>query len=238
MLRYLRVIYLTRESTEWAFCFVPGMEGDMRKVLGLVGSALLFAGPALAADLARRPPPPPYKAPPPVPVFSWTGFYIGGHGGYGWSNSQGLDLKGGFAGGQVGYNYQMNNFVWGIEGDGAWADISQSSAFLPATSFRFNALASLRARLGLAFGNALLYGTAGGGWAHGKLEIVGFSASQWHSGWTAGGGVEYAFTPNWTGKVEYLHYGLDSATYTFPGLSVISGKLDVETIKAGINYKF
>lgn len=207
----------------------------MRKVLGLVGATLLFAGPALAADLNR---PPPVKAPAFVPVFSWTGLYLGVHGGYGWSNSQGLDLKGGFGGGQIGYNYQINNFVLGIEGDGAWADISQSSAFLPDTSFRFNALASLRGRLGVTFGNALFYGTAGAGWAHGKLDIVGFSDSVWHSGWTAGAGLEYAFTPNWTGKVEYLHYGLDSATYTFPGLLVDSGKLDVDTIKVGINYLF
>jgi len=208
----------------------------MRKVLGLVGGVLLLAGPALAADLSR---PPPYKAPPPVlPVFSWTGFYIGVHGGYGWSNSQGLDLKGGFGGGQVGYNYQMNNIVLGIEGDGAWADISQSSAFLPDTSFKFNALTSLRGRLGVTTGNALFYGTAGGGWAHGKLEIVGFSDSQWHSGWTAGAGIEYAFMPNWSAKVEYLHYGLDTKTYTFPGLLVDSGKLDVNTIKVGINYLF
>ena len=235
MLRYVPVIHLTRESTEWAFCFVPGMEGDMRKVLGLVGASLLFAGPALAADLARRPPPP-YKAPPPVPVFSWTGFYIGGHGGYGLSNSQGLDLKGGFAGGQVGYNYQMNNFVWGIEGDGAWADISQTNPFgVPLTKVSFDSLASLRARLGVAFGNALLYGTGGGGWGHLKLSAVGLSDSTWLSGWTAGAGIEYAFTPNWTGKVEYLHYGFGGSETLF-GVSV--GKLDVETIKAGINYKF
>jgi len=60
------------------------MEGCMRKVLGLVGATLLFAGPALAADLGR---PPAYKAAPLAPVFTWTGFYLGVHGGYGWSSS-------------------------------------------------------------------------------------------------------------------------------------------------------
>src|SRR5713226_8057512 len=127
------------------------MEGGMKKALGLVGATLLFAGPAFAADVGTKAPA--YRAPPLAPVFSWTGFYVGVHGGYGWSTSQGLDLKGGFGGGQIGYNYQINNFVLGIEGDGAWADISQSSAFLPNTSFRLNALASLRGRLGVAFGN-------------------------------------------------------------------------------------
>jgi outer membrane immunogenic protein len=57
------------------------MEMGMRKALGLVGATLLFAGPALAADLGK--PAPFYKAPPPPVVFSWTGFYVGGHGGYG-----------------------------------------------------------------------------------------------------------------------------------------------------------
>src|SRR6266446_3880424 len=161
----------------------------MRKVLGLVGATLLLAGPALAADLGK--PPPAYKAAPLAPVFTWTGFYLGVHGGYGWSSSDvfGIgvfdSLKGGFGGGQIGYNYQMNNFVLGIEGDGAWADISQS---FDGANFKFDALASLRGRLGVAFGNALLYGTAGGGWAHSKLSLsdpfVEISDSRWLSGWT------------------------------------------------------
>jgi outer membrane immunogenic protein len=211
----------------------------MRKLLGLVGATLLFAGPALAADLGTRPPA--YKAAPLAPVFTWTGFYLGVHGGYGWSSSDvfGIgvfdSLKGGFAGGQIGYNYQINNFVLGIEGDGAWADISQS---FDGANFKFDALASLRGRLGVAYGNALLYGTAGGGWAHGKFDILGLSDSQWQSGWTAGAGIEYAFQPNWTGKVEYLHYGLSSATYFSSLGGAASGKVDVDTIKVGINYLF
>src|SRR2546422_2172195 len=82
--------------------FVPsGMEGCMRKVLGLVGATLLFAGPALAADLGR---PPPLKAAPLLPVFSWTGLYLGVHGGYGWARFYVVGLRvlnnfeGGFAG--------------------------------------------------------------------------------------------------------------------------------------------
>src|SRR5262245_20747039 len=146
--------------------FVPSvMEGCMRKVLGLVGATLLFAGPALAADLGR---PPPLKAAPLVPVFSWTGLYLGVHGGYGWSSSDGLDLKGGFGGGQVGYKYQINNFVLGIEGDIAWADISQivngidPITLLPlSATIKFDTLASLRGRLGVAFGTTLIYGTGG-----------------------------------------------------------------------------
>jgi outer membrane immunogenic protein len=206
------------------------MEGRMKKALGLVGAALLFAGPALGADLTKAPA---YKAPPLAPIFSWTGFYVGGHGGYGWSDSQGLDLKGGFGGGQVGYNYQMNNFVWGIEGDVAWADISET--FLGLVSVKFDTLASVRGRLGIAYGSALFYGTGGGGWGHFKVSAGPFSDSAWLSGWTAGAGIEYAFMPNWSAKVEYLHYGFGSETF-FGALS--SGNFDVNTIKAGINYRF
>jgi len=202
----------------------------MRKVLGLVGATLLFAGPALAADLGR---PPPLKAAPLAPVFTWTGFYLGVHGGYGWSTSDGLDLKGGFGGGQVGYNYQINNFVLGIEGDIAWADISETDTFgLISATLKIDTLASLRGRLGVAFGNTLLYGTGGGGWGNFKasVSVPGFaiSGSQWESGWTAGAGVEYAFAPNWSAKVEYLHYGFD----------IDSTTVGVDTIKAGINYRF
>jgi outer membrane immunogenic protein len=220
------------------------MEGRMRKILGLVGATLLFAGPALAADLGK---PPVYKAPPPLPIFSWTGFYLGAHGGYGWSNSQGLDLKGGFGGGQIGYNYQINNFVFGIEGDGAGGDISQTVNDIVigvpfSGTFSFNALASLRGRLGVTYNNVLFYGTGGAGWGHGKLSVdvpgLTVSDSQWHTGWTAGAGIEYAFQPNWSAKVEYLHYGFDSASYTFPVGTFASGNVDVDTIKVGINYLF
>jgi len=209
----------------------------MKKALGLVGATLLFAGPAFGADVGTKAPA--YRAPPPVPVFSWTGLYVGVHGGYGWSDSQGLDLKGGFGGGQVGYNYQINNFVWGIEGDIAGADISETDTFGPlSVKVSFDTLASLRGRFGVAYGNALFYGTAGAGWGHFKVSAsaFGFSASDsvTLSGWTVGAGIEYAFLPNWSAKFEYLHYGFGSEN--FVGLP--TGNLDVDTIKAGINYRF
>ena len=209
----------------------------MKKALGLVGATLLFAGPAFAADVGTKAPA--YRAPPLAPVFSWTGLYVGVHGGYGSSDSQGLDLKGGFGGGQVGYNYQINNFVWGIEGDIAGADISETDTFGPlSVKVSFDTLASLRGRFGVAYGNALFYGTAGAGWGHFKVSASAFgltaSDSVTLSGWTAGAGIEYAFLPNWSAKVEYLHYGFGSEN--FVGLP--TGNLDVDTIKAGINYRF
>jgi outer membrane immunogenic protein len=119
----------------------------MRKVLGLVGATLLFAGPAFAADLGTRPPV--YKAPPLVPVFSWTGWYIGANAGYGWGESTSpaissnvldpanpfdnffpsLKPRGFIGGGQIGYNWQVNpNWVVGLEADFQGADIKASGA--------------------------------------------------------------------------------------------------------------
>jgi hypothetical protein len=99
--------------------FRIGMEGTMRKVLGLVGATLLIAGPALAADLGK----PVYKAPPLAPVFSWTGFYVGGHVGGAWNNkdwffpgpgtSTSHNASSFMGGAQGGYNYQVGSWVFG-----------------------------------------------------------------------------------------------------------------------------
>jgi outer membrane immunogenic protein len=208
--------------------------------LGIIPIAIAsLTSAAAAADL-------PAKAPPPIaPLylpFTWTGAYAGASGGYGWSSSGGLDATGGFGGGQIGYNVQTGNIVFGVEGDIAGGDISQTvNGFgIPfTTAFSVDALASLRGRAGLAYNNWLLYGTAGGGWAHDKISgnIAGmpFSSNQWLSGWTAGAGVEWSFAPNWSTKFEYLHYGLGTPN-SFG--TVPTGKVDIDTLKIGINYLF
>src|SRR5262245_48744607 len=114
-------------------------KGTMRRGLGaLVGlaAATMFGTAAMAADIAR----PVYKAPPAgaLPVaYDWTGFYIGGHVGYGWADKSWTDSFGlatshtsdGFlGGGQVGFNYQVNQFVFGVEGDVSWANLSGNSS--------------------------------------------------------------------------------------------------------------
>jgi outer membrane immunogenic protein len=82
----------------------------------------------------------------------------------------------------------------------------------------------------------LLYGTAGGGWGHARISgtTLPTSSEAWHSGWSAGGGVEYAFMPSWSIKVQYLHYGLGSATFGV----LKTGNIDIETFVVGINYLF
>jgi outer membrane immunogenic protein len=208
--------------------------------LGIVPIAIAaLTSAAAAADLPAKAPPP--AAPLYLP-FTWTGAYAGASGGYGWSTSGGLDAGGGFGGGQIGYNVQTGNIVFGVEGDLVGGDISQTiNGFgIPfTTSFTADTLASLRGRGGLAYNNWLFYGTAGGGWAHDKItgNIAGmpFSNSQWLSGWTAGAGVEWSIAPNWSTKFEYLHFGLGTPN-SFG--TVPSGKVDIDTLKIGINYLF
>jgi outer membrane immunogenic protein len=205
------------------------------KKLGLASIAVAsLTSAVVAADL-------PVKAPPSMVMpFTWTGAYAGAQGGYGWSTSGGLDAKGGFGGGQIGYNVQTGTVVLGIEGDIAGGDISQTLFGIPfTTAFTNDTLASLRGRAGLAYNTWLFYGTVGGGWAHDKISGsiggIPFANEAWLSGWTAGAGVEWALAPNWSAKFEYLHYGL--GTMNSFG-TVPSGNVNIDTLKIGINYLF
>jgi outer membrane immunogenic protein len=181
----------------------------------------------------------------PILFSYWTGAYLGINGGWGWTTTSGLDAKGVLGGGQIGYNYQIGSFVFGIEGDGAFANISQTAAGVAfgtpvSASFKDDALASLRGRFGIAVKDILFYGTAGGGWGQSQisgttLTGVTVSGKSWQTGWSAGVGIEYAFVPSWSIKLEYLHYGLGSAT--FAGVPN-SHNLEIETVKLGVNYLF
>jgi len=252
----------------------------MRKILGLVGAALLFAGPALAADLGK----PVYKAPPLAPVFSWTGWYIGGNAGYGWGASTNpgissnlfnpndpvfnffpsLSPKGFIGGGQVGYDWQVNpNWVLGAVADFQGADISASGAntvTVPGVSVteslseRLDFLGTGRVRVGWAANNWLFYGS--GGFAYGDVRstvnrtqtvaVLGTSSlsgshTETRAGWAAGGGINYAVTPNWIIGVDYLHYDLGHTSVTATdGVSFITASQNVagDIVRGVINYKF
>ncbi|GLK70900.1 porin family protein [Ancylobacter dichloromethanicus] len=214
----------------------------MKKIIcsGVAAVALLAAAPAFAADIAQ---PYPTKAPPMVvePVFTWTGFYLGANAGYAWGSGEsgaeiiGLDPSGFLGGGQIGVNYQFdNNVVLGAEADFQGSDIKDSYAGYESKMDYFG---TVRARLGYAFGNVLPYVTGGLAWGHTELKdnYLGLSSDKTAVGWTVGGGVEYAFTNNWTVKAEYLYMDLGEDYYDSIGYK--SG-LTANVVRAGVNYKF
>lgn len=171
----------------------------MRKLL-LLGTALaLVSAPAFAADL-------PMKAPPmvaPVAVYNWTGFYIGGHVGWGWTEVESIQLApgsaafptgtafaknnlDGFLGGvQGGFNWQVSpNFVLGVEGEYSWADINGSArtvsvvnGFVSNTTAHTKELGLFTGRLGYAANNWLFFVKGGGAWGRGSSDGDGFLAN-------------------------------------------------------------
>ncbi|MEA2882461.1 MAG: outer rane immunogenic protein [Bradyrhizobium sp.] len=213
--------------------------------LKLAALALLATtGWAAAADMGA---PVPYtKAVAVAPGYNWSGFYIGGMGGFGWLRNSGSDFNGGFAGATLGANWQMSNIVLGVEAEGAWADIGRTTTTGPiGASANIRAFGSVTGRLGLAVDNFLIYGKGGFAAASNRIgvTVLGVTATdtQTHTGYTAGGGVEYGFAPNWSAKAEYLFAHYNSENYfanIVPPTGVASGSFDVHTVKAGINYRF
>jgi len=162
-------------------------------------------------------------------------------GGYASENtSDGPGIKGGFGGGTVGYNWQFNNIVAGIEADGAFADVSSSITALGITATaKVDALATVRGRIGVAFDQVLLYGTGGLALADTKVSVSGsgitLSDTKTQTGWAAGAGVEWMFLPRWSLKAEYLYRRFDSVTL-FGGISTGSSALNSGQV--GVNFHF
>jgi len=216
------------------------------RVALLAAAAVVGAMPcASAADLGDGPPRRSIKDAPHVPpsVFSWTGFYIGTHLGYGWSDldwqnvSNSLGGSGALAGGQIGHNWQKGAVVFGVEGDASasWVDGGNGCC-----GHSVDWATSLRGRLGVAFydNRTLLYGTGGVAWANIDYSDDTFAGySKTHFGWVIGGGLEHMLTQNFSARVEYLHYSFDDATGAVGGISTtVEPKLD--TVRFGLNYKF
>ncbi len=197
----------------------------MKKIL-MAGIAAVFmaSAPALAADAPR----PYYKAPPAyAPMFNWTGFYFGGHVGGQWGSVRDLTFGGGdtdpsgwIGGVLAGYNWQAGPWVVGIEGDAGWGSSSGSNlgsgGVLTDTDVRF--VGNVRARLGWAMDRVLLFVAGGGSWANLRATQIGSPAiSNTFSGWTIGGGVDFAVTPNLILRAEYLYADYGSENFAFAG---------------------
>jgi len=217
--------------------------------------------PALAADLPAPSLPPPL----PAAIYNWTGFYLGINGGFGTGTSNWSDgvigttgsfpTSGFLVGGTAGVNYQIAEYVFGIESDGDWTNLRGNSGstcggiaavVTPPVSCQTQSrwLATVRGRVGYAFDRILLYGTAGAAFGNVQTGLNPPSTfdSAVEAGWTIGAGVEVAFAQNWTAKAEYLFVDLPNATCTTAANcggaagSIVSFNENI--IRAGVNYKF
>ena len=243
----------------------------MKKILiGALGAiALSMSVPASAADLAARP----YtKAPPPMvaPIYDWTGFYIGANGGWGQTRNcvdfltpggvvfgDGCrDRSGGLFGGQIGYRWQASQFVFGLEAQGDWADLSNSRVSLLdptlTTRVKTDGIGLFTGQLGWAWNSALLYVKGGAAVTSNRFDVYdtfsGFnlvSASSTRWGGALGVGFEYGFSPNWSLGLEYDHLWMGNSNNSF---SVADARLarflndrigqDVDMLTLRVNYRF
>jgi outer membrane immunogenic protein len=225
----------------------------MRISLRLLTAAALVLATSQLASAADLPPATPRApavyVPAVVPVYNWTGFYIGGNLGAAWtqgnlsdsfglgswSNSQKATFTGG---GQVGAQYQFNWAVVGIEADFDWLANNANSSnavFAPAIgALQFSAnnrwMTTLAARFGVAADNWLFYAKGGGGWVGVSNPTItnvttggsiSVSNSNSNSGWLAGGGIEWGFAQNWTARLEYDFLGLSSQSHTVTSSGVL-----------------
>jgi outer membrane immunogenic protein len=239
-------------------------------VLGTLGLvAVGIATPATAADMAARP----YSAPPPMAVpliYDWTGFYIGLNGGLGQSHNcwdfftpagavvrDGCtDASGGVFGGQLGYRWQAANWVFGVEAQGDWADLSRTRlSFIDptvSTTTKVNSFGLFTGQIGYAWNNVLWYGKGGAAVTDNRftvfdsattLGLASLSTTRW--GGALGTGVEIGFAPNWSVGVEYDHFFMGNGnvnnsllvvTPFVAGVNRINEDVDLITVR--VNYRF
>jgi outer membrane immunogenic protein len=221
----------------------------MKRVFLACVSVLALGGVAVAADLPPAAGPGPYyKAPAYNPAYNWSGFYLGLNGGGGWGRSTwtttgSFDTSGGLAGGTLGYNYQINQIVLGVEGDIDWADIngSTSAAACPTANCKTSDdwLSTIRGRVGFAAGRFLPYITGGGAFGNIKATSAVGSTDTTNAGWTLGGGIEFALTGNWTAKAEYLYVNLGNVSCgaaACGAAETVSWHANIGRV--GVNYRF
>ena len=209
----------------------------------------IIASPALAGG------------PLPPPVVSWTGFYAGVHGGWGWGKSEFRDplnspannpffayYNGPLAGGQLGYNWQQGNYVLGAEIDGSWSFVKGNTSTSPLITSSTNngvsytALATATGRVGYASDQWLAYVKGGAAYARMELssrftpEVTNYNRELF--GAVGGVGLEVAFLRNVSAKVEYNAIFLPTETLHWVSQDTTSEiKHFVQVVKAGINIR-
>jgi outer membrane immunogenic protein len=202
------------------------------------------------------------------PAASWAGWYIGAHAGAAWQkadvNSNGyffdkgkvllssasISKTGFIGGGQIGYNWQHGNFVFGIEADGsglsgrASASVGSDAATY---SSRISWLSTVRGRFGLAVGDTMAYMTAGVAFGGVRNSVAlsppnsddsSHSSSKTKTGWTVGGGVEHMLNRNWTIGLEGLFVDLGRSTIDTDGFGTFQFNNQAIIGRLKVNYKF
>jgi outer membrane immunogenic protein len=217
------------------------MEGLPMKgsILGGLAVVAMLGGPALAADI-------PVKAPPMAVTFNWSGFYVGGTGGYNnghlhwfypnagtYPAENPFEISGWNGGIFGGLQWQINRFVFGVEANGLWGDITGFSV-CPNTIYRCQASVddvwSVGGRVGYVWGGASQYlSYITGGFASAQVKSPAFviatgalfeTGSARHDGWYIGSGFDFRLIGNWIAGFEFRHYQLDSRIHVVtPALS-------------------
>jgi len=199
-------------------------------------------------------------------VTNWTGIYLGVNGGYTfggskWSDSVTGNSSGSFGtsgfvfGGTVGANYQVGSLVFGVEGDGGWANASGFGTFTATSLCAAGCLTSdtwlgtARGRVGYAFDRFLVFATAGAAFGDIRAKFSNGPISRsTEVGWTVGAGIEVALGRNWSAKAEYLFVDLADGSCTtactianpngpalVPNVAV---KFDESIVRVGVSYRF
>jgi outer membrane immunogenic protein len=188
----------------------------------------------------------------------WTGVYAGAQFGQGSSSfdysyhgaaAVSFDSDGLIGGLTVGYNWQKENFVLGVEGDYSLSEVGSSTLVTPAPCYiqgcngRIKSTASGRLRIGYAVQSFLPFLTVGAAFADikGSADLgacgsayCGFSSSRW--GQTYGAGVEWRINQKWSAKAEYLYSHFDAPAFSSSNVTVSSINLNVARL--GVNYHF
>lgn len=225
-----------------------------RVLAGAAVGAMTLGSPALAADL-------PVKAPQFRPAFDWSGFYIGGHTGYGRGSSSAVltdpkvaassgNFSGVIGGVQGGYNVRLpSGLLLGVEADLTFPNYLPSNSITSRlTTARSDVLeqwdyvGTARGRIGYANGHWLAYATGGLAFAGERFvnsPAIGDEEKHIHRrlGWAAGAGIEYGFAPHWSVRLEYLYSQFERANIRFPSGAQYNSTLDFQQIRIGLNRK-
>jgi outer membrane immunogenic protein len=220
-------------------------------VAGVLAAAMTTS--VSAADMPARVAKAPAAAV--VPVFNWSGFYVGASAGGIRAKDEIVNLSNGFPGSgsfrgflggpTVGVNWQSGTWVFGVEGDYSWSNLDEEISFgcTPPCVQELPYFATARVRIGHAAGGYLGYLTGGAAFTHVKhfqVSVPGnFDSAKDVTGWTIGAGLEGAVGANWSWKVEYLFADFGNPVTFAPILAFpVRHDLTAHVLRVGINYRF